>query len=91
MMTAQLLPGGQKAKRWLVTFSLDADLGGAIPHGFNGPSDNFYLTPVTPQAYTGQVVVASVDATNINLGKTNAVGSAGAQVILTAYVPNCSL
>lgn len=90
-ITATLQPSQDRAKRWTVTFALDADTVILIPHGFNGPPDNAYLVPLNVQAYIGQIVRTSIDATNITITKNAAVGSGGASVELVAYKPYSSL
>jgi len=90
-VTADIQPGGPKAKRWVVTFALDADTTIDIKHGFNGIPDNVYLVPLNLQVYVGQVYRAAVTDTIITITKNAAVGSAGAAVELIAYIPKSSL
>lgn len=90
-ITATLQPSQERAKRWTVTFTLDADTAIAIPHGFNGPPDNAYLVPLNAEAYIGQIVRTSIDATNVTITKSAALGSGGASVELIAYKPHSSL
>ena len=91
-VTFPTLPGGSRAKKWLVTFGLDADVTVTIPHGFNGTPDHveFFATNALA-VIPGAVSRGAVDAVNIVLNKLPAVGSAGAQVELIAYIPHSSL
>jgi len=86
-ITAPIAPGGQFAKRWTVTWALDADTVATIPHGIFGIPVPVYFTNLNPAAYIGQVSRTTVDATNIVLTKNAAVGSGGASVELIAFLP----
>jgi hypothetical protein len=85
--TATLLPGGQYAKRWTVTFSADADATLSITHGFNGAPFPVIIVPLNAQAYIGQVSRGTVDATAIQINKNVAGGSGGASVEVIAFMP----
>jgi hypothetical protein len=91
-VTVAIEPGGPKAKRWLVTFGLDADTTVTIPHGFNGIPDHVEFYALNALAVVpGAVSRGTVDGDNIVMNKLPAVGSGGAQVELIAYIPNSSL
>lgn len=96
-VTAPLLSGGHRAKRWLVTFSDDADTTATLEHGFNGAPDHITITPKNAQAYIGQVFLGPVTPPSLGLPgtititKNTAVGSGGAQVEVVAYIPHASL
>ena len=91
-VTVAIQSGGSKAKRWLVTFGLDADTTVTIPHGFNGVPDHVEFFATNPLAIIpGAVSRGTVDGTNVVLNKLPAVGSGGAQVELFVYIPRSSL
>lgn len=90
-VTATLRPGGQKAKRWIVTFGLDADTTVTLEHGFNGTPDHVEVFPLNAEVYVGQVHRGTVNASTIEIIKNNAVGSGGASVEVVAYTPHSSL
>jgi len=82
------LPAGNKGKKWRVTWALDGDTVATIPHGMIDAPD-LVVGPVmlNTQAWTGQIVRTSVDATNIVLTKNAAGGSGGASVEIAAFRP----
>jgi hypothetical protein len=90
-VTAPLQPGGQRAKRWIVTFGLDADTTATLDHGFNGAPDHITITPLNAFVYVGQVFRGAVSTTQIIITKNAAGGSGGASVEVVAYVPHSSL
>lgn len=90
-VTATLQPGGQRAKRWVVTFGLDADTTATLEHGFNGAPDHVEVFPLNAEAYIGQVFRGAVTATDITITKNAAGGSGGASVEVIAYIPHASL
>lgn len=90
-VTSTLLSGGRKAKRWVVTFALDADTTATLTHGFNGAPDNVYIVPLNAQAYVGQVFRGAVTTTDITITKNAAGGSGGASVEVIAYIPHSSM
>lgn len=81
-------PGGSNRAAWQVTFALDADVTATIPHRMNGVPRNVTMQPRSAAVYTGAVFIATVDATNIVLTKSLAVGSGGAIVDVSAVLPN---
>ena len=96
-VTVTLESGGQKAKRWIVTFGADADTTATLEHGFNGAPDHVNVQPLNALAYVGQVFRGAVTPPSpgmpgtITITKNAAVGSGGAQVEVIAYVPHSSL
>ena len=97
-VTTTLESGGQRAKRWIVTFGADADTTATLEHGFNGAPDHVTITPLNAEAYIGQVFRGPVTPPNppispgtITITKNAAVGSGGASVEVVAYIPHSSL
>lgn len=90
-VTATLVSGGQKAKRWNITWALDGDTSIIIEHGFNGAPDHINILPLNAQAYVGQVVRGAVTATTLTITKTAIGGSAGASVEVIAFIPHSTL
>ncbi len=84
-VTITLLAGGSRAKKWLVTWSLDADTVATIPHGMLQRPEFAPLIPLNAEAYVGHVARTAIDDTNITLTKNVAVGSGGAQVEVVAF------
>ncbi len=84
-VTVTLLAGGSRAKKWLVTWGLDADTVATIPHGMIQTPEFAPFVPLNAQAYVGQVARTGIDPLNITLTKNAAVGSGGAQVEVTAF------
>ncbi len=84
--------GGQIGKKWTIVFTADGDTTVALPHGFNGPPDHVEITYTSPQAINpGCVTLGVVDNQNVNINKLPAAGSAGASVIVIAYIPNATM
>lgn len=90
-VTATLVSSGAGAKRWTVTFALDADVSIAIPHGLNGAPDHVTICPLNAAAYIGQVSRGTVNSTTVTINKNAAGGSGGASVEVVAYMPHRSL
>lgn len=90
-VTANLVSGGQKAKRWVITWTLDGDTSITIDHGFNGAPDHINILPLNPQAYTGRVFRGAVTNTQLTITKTTDAGSAGAEVEVIAFIPHSTL
>lgn len=88
--TATLQSGGQKAKRWIVTFSADGDTTFTFDHGLGGAPDHITICPLNALAYVGQVSRGVISATQITINKAAAVGSAGASVEVIAFLPHSS-
>jgi hypothetical protein len=90
-VTVTPLAGGHRAKRWTVTFALDADITTTIQHGFGEVPDHVEILPLNAQAYTGSVSRGTLTSTSIVINKTAAAGSGGASVELIVYIPRSSL
>lgn len=56
--------------------ALDADVGPLdVPHGLQAAPARVSLTPLLAQAHLSEFIVTGIDAVNIELTATNAVGS----------------
>lgn len=88
---ATLVSGGQKAKRWVITWALDGDTSIVIDHGFNGTPDHINILPLNAEAYTGRVFRGAVTDTQLTITKAPDAGSAGASVEVIAFIPHSTL
>ena len=102
-ITATLQPAGVSAspttKVWSVTATLDADTAAAVPHGM-GALPGFDLTRVMviaqPRTGAGRLSawIVDIDATDITITKSTAVGSGdaiGSQMRLYMFLPHSLL
>lgn len=87
-ITVTQLPGGTRARKWNVTWALDADTVATINHGLVGIPDLVVgPTPLNAAAYIGQVARTNVTSSTIVLTKNVVGGSGGASVEVTAFLP----
>jgi len=72
-----------------VESTADADVAAVIPHGLGFPVEDIQLSPLMVEYYLSEPILGVVDATNINLVLTNAVGSGavGDQIRVIARIP----
>ena len=85
-------------KRWNVIATLDADTGASVAHGmgslpgFDTNKVFFWAQPINAAGRLSDWIV-SVDATNLTISKTTAVGSgdAGVQLVLFIQLPHSIL
>ena len=102
-ITATLQPAGASAspttKVWSVTATLDADIVLVVPHGMGalpGFDTTRLMAIAQPRTGAGRLSawVVDIDATNLTITKTTAVGSGdaiGSQMRLYLFLPHSLL
>jgi hypothetical protein len=82
--------GNVDSKAFEVAASAAGDVAAVVPHGLarTPGKDQIFLVPLTADFYVKQYVVGAVDATNVNLVMTGAVGGTApvaARVVIKAH------
>lgn len=77
-------------KKWTIQATADADVAAVIPHGFASIPQLVFFTALQPEFYLSAPLIGVVDATNINVTMSNAVGSGDAapQIQVVAFTPH---
>jgi hypothetical protein len=73
-----------------VEATADADVAAVFPHGLGGIPEQVWLVPLLAAFYISTPTVGVVDAVNVNIVMSNAVGSGavGNQLRIIAHLPH---